>query len=62
MQDLKAKLAEAQARGNELQQLVNQLVNQLEMNKLELAKVCGQIELLKALVEEDDDADENSNS
>lgn len=62
MQDLKDKLAEVQARGESLQQLNAQLINQLEANKLELVKICGQIELLNGLLgEEDDNADKDNN-
>lgn len=62
MQDLKDKLAEIQARGKKLQQLNAQLINRLENNKLELTKICGQIELLNGLLGEgDDDADTDDN-
>lgn len=62
MQDLKDKLAETQARGEALQRLNAQLINQLEANKLELVKICGQIELLNSLLgEEGENADKDNN-
>lgn len=62
MQDLKNKLAEVQARGEALQQSNAQLINQLEANKLELVKICGQIALLNELLgEEGDHADTDDN-
>lgn len=46
------KLAELRAQGDALQKHNAQLMQQLEFNKLELAKICGKIELLSDMLSE----------
>ena len=46
------KLAELRAQGDALQKHNAQLMQQLELNKLELAKICGKIELLSDMLSE----------
>lgn len=46
------KLAELRAQGDALQKHNAQLMQQLEVNKVELAKVCGKIELLSDMLSE----------
>ena len=46
------KLAELRAQGEALQQNNAQLIQQIEVNKVELAKVCGKIELLSDMLSE----------
>lgn len=68
------KLAELRAQGDALQKHNAQLIQQIEVNKVELAKVCGKIELLSDMLSElekppvegengeaEKDADENNN-
>lgn len=56
------KLAELRAQGEALQQNNAQIMQQLELNKLELAKICGKIDLLAELSEGvEEDADKNDN-
>lgn len=68
------KLAELRAQGDALQKHNAQLMQQLEVNKVELAKVCGKIELLSDMLSElektpvegeneeaEKDADKNNN-
>ena len=72
--EIKQKIAEVRAQGDALQKHNAQLMQQLEVNKVELAKICGKIELLsdmlseleKTLVEGENeeaekDADKNNN-
>lgn len=46
------KLAELRAQGDALQKHNAQLIQQIEVNKVELAKVCGKIELLSDMLSE----------
>lgn len=46
------KLAELRAQGEALQKHNAQLIQQIEVNKVELAKVCGKIELLSDMLSE----------
>ena len=46
------KLAELRAQGDALQEHNAQIMQQLEVNKLELAKICGKIELLSDMLSE----------
>ena len=46
------KLAELRAQGEALQKHNAQLIQQLEVNKVELAKICGKIELLSDMLSE----------
>lgn len=46
------KLAELRAQGEALQQNNSQIMRQLEVNKVELAKICGKIELLSDMLSE----------
>ena len=46
------KLAELRAQGDALQKHNAQLIQQIEVNKIELAKVCGKIELLSDMLSE----------
>lgn len=46
------KLAELRAQGDALQKNNAQLIQQIEVNKVELAKVCGKIELLSDMLSE----------
>ena len=46
------KLAELRAQGDALQKHNAQLMQQLEVNKVELAKICGKIELLSDMLSE----------
>ena len=46
------KLAELRAQGDALQKHNAQLIQQIEVNKLELAKICGKIELLSDMLSE----------
>ena len=68
------KLAELRAQGDALQKHNAQLIQQIEVNKVELAKVCGKIELLSDMLSElektpvegeneeaEKDADKNNN-
>ena len=68
------KLAELRAQGDALQKHNAQLIQQIELNKVELAKVCGKIELLSDMLSElekppvegengeaEKDADKNNN-
>lgn len=48
--EINQKLAELRAQGEALQQNNSQIMQQLEVNKLELAKVCGKIELLSDML------------
>ena len=50
--EIKQKIAEVRAQGDALQKHNAQLMQQLEVNKLELAKVCGKIELLSDMLSE----------
>lgn len=60
--EINQKLAELRAQGEALQQNNAQIMQQLELNKLELAKICGKIDLLTELSEEvEKDADKKDN-
>ena len=50
--EINQKLAELRAQGEALQQNNAQLIQQIEVNKVELAKVCGKIELLSDMLSE----------
>lgn len=50
--EIKKKIAEVKAQGDALQQNNSQIMQQLELNKLELAKICGKIELLSDMLSE----------
>lgn len=61
------KLEELRAQGEALQQNNSQIMQRLEHNKVELAKICGKIELLSDMLSElengeaEKDADKNDN-
>lgn len=68
------KLAELRAQGEALQKHNAQLIQQIDFNKVELAKICGKIELLSDMLSElektptegengeaEKDADKNNN-
>jgi hypothetical protein len=65
--EINQKLAELRAQGEALQQNNSQIMQQLELNKVELAKICGKIELLSDMLSElengeaEKDADKNDN-
>lgn len=60
--EINQKLAELRAQGEALQQNNSQIMQQLELNKLELAKICGKIDLLTELSEGvEEDANEKDN-
>ena len=48
--EINQKLAELRAQGEALQKHNAQLMQQIEVNKVELAKVCGKIELLSDML------------
>ena len=48
--EINQKLAELRAQGEALQQNNSQIMQLLELNKLELAKICGKIELLSDML------------
>lgn len=50
--EINQKLAELRAQGDALQKHNAQLMQQIEVNKLELAKICGKIELLSDMLSE----------
>lgn len=50
--EINQKLAELRAQGEALQQNNSRIIQQLEVNKLELAKICGKIELLSDMLSE----------
>ena len=50
--EINQKLAELRAQGDALQQNNSQIMQQLEVNKVELAKICGKIELLSDMLSE----------
>ena len=50
--EINKKLAELRAQGEALQKHNAQLMQQIEVNKVELAKVCGKIELLSDMLSE----------
>ena len=50
--EINQKLAELRAQGEALQQNNSQIIQQLELNKVELAKICGKIELLSDMLSE----------
>lgn len=68
--EIEKKIAEVKAQGDALQKHNAQLIQQMEVNKVELAKVCGKIELLSDMLadcekqadgEAEKDADKNDN-
>ncbi|MFR2991341.1 MAG: hypothetical protein ACLTLL_06860 [Acutalibacteraceae bacterium] len=50
--EIEQKIAEVKAQGDALQKHNSQIMQQLELNKLELAKICGKIELLSDMLSE----------
>lgn len=50
--EIEQKIAEVRAQGDALQKNNAQLIQQIEVNKVELAKVCGKIELLSDMLSE----------
>ena len=50
--EIEQKIAEVRAQGEALQKHNAQLMQQLEVNKVELAKVCGKTELLSDMLSE----------
>ena len=48
--EINQKLAELRAQGHALQKHNAQLIQQIEVNKVELAKVCGKIELVSDMI------------
>ena len=50
--EIEQKIAEVKAQGDSLQKHNAQLMQQIEVNKLELAKICGKIELLSDMLSE----------
>ena len=50
--EIEQKIAEVRAQGEALQKHNAQIMQQLELNKLELAKICGKIELLSDMLSE----------
>ena len=50
--EIEQKIAEVKAQGDALQKNNAQLIQQIEVNKVELAKVCGKIELLSDMLSE----------
>ena len=50
--EINQKLAELRAQGEALQKHNAQLIQQIEVNKVELAKSCGKIELLSDMLSE----------
>lgn len=50
--EIEQKIAEVRAQGEELKSHNAQLMQQLEVNKVELAKTCGKIELLSDMLSE----------
>lgn len=50
--EIEQKIAEVKAQGDALQKHNAQLIQQIEVNKVELAKVCGKIELLSDMLSE----------
>ena len=50
--EIEQKIAEVKAQGDALQKHNAQLIQQMEDNKVELAKVCGKIELLSDMLSE----------
>lgn len=72
--EIEQKIADVKAQGDALQKHNAQLIQQMEVNKVELAKVCGKIELLSDMLadcekppaegengEAEKNADENDN-
>lgn len=50
--EIKQKIADIKAQGEALQKHNAQLMQQIEVNKVELAKICGKIELLSDMLSE----------
>lgn len=50
--EIEQKIAEVKAQGEALQKHNSQIMQQLEVNKVELAKICGKIELLSDMLSE----------
>lgn len=72
--EIEQKIAEVKAQGDALQKHNAQLMQRIEVNKVELAKACGKIELLSDMLSEfekppvegengeaEKDADQNDN-
>lgn len=68
--EINQKLAELRAQGKALQKHNAQLIQQIEVNKVELAKICGKIELLSDMLSalekppvegENEEAEKNAN-
>lgn len=50
--EIEQKIAEVKAQGDALQKHNAQMIQQIEVNKVELAKVCGKIDLLSDMLSE----------
>ena len=50
--EIEKKIAEVKAQGDALQKHNSQIMQHLEVNKLEHAKICGKIELLSDMLSE----------
>ena len=50
--EIKQKIADIKAQGEALQKHNAQLMQQIEVNKVEIAKICGKIELLSDMLSE----------
>ena len=50
--EIEQKIADIKAQGDALQKNNSRIMQQLELNKLELAKICGKIELLSDMLSE----------
>ena len=50
--EIEQKIAEVRAQGDALQKHNAQLIQQIDFNKVELAKICGKIELLSDMLSE----------
>ena len=50
--EIEQKIAEVRAQGEALQKHNSQIMQQLEVNKVEFAKICGKIELLSDMLSE----------
>ena len=48
--EIEQKIAEVKAQGDALQKHNAQLIQQIEVNKVELAKICGKIDLLSDML------------
>lgn len=50
--EIEKKIAEVKTQGDALRKHNAQLIQQIEVNKVELAKICGKIELLSDMLSE----------